>query len=908
MNPFGTYAVILAGLLGADLINLGFSGNARLEEEMAVHIGERDDWDLATVEMGINVIDIWEVEEFKSKADRFVSILAEKSRRRRIFCTDLFLSTRDFTGDRKITAFRKIMEEKVKSMGLPNLVHIGGRELLRSVSGLTADLVHPSSAGMEETVRNRTFHKKWEGVRMSAIRHPLHFTQPISRWDEALPLGNGLSGCLVWGDGDPLHFSLDRGDLWDTRPNPEILAEDYTYENLIELVRKKDQESILKRYDSFYGTSPIPTKIPTGRLDLCFGRKADSVESTLSLQEATAEVNLIFGDRLAQVRTFLSAAEPMGYIRVDSIGPLPEIRLLPPRSVVEVLQYPEAELGGNGGTCWYIQRTLTELQYAIVATKRLVHPGRMEIAYKIACSSDGVNWLEEAKARVAGAVQQGMDTAAAGHTGWWKQFWDKSTLCLPDQEMEKLWYLMHYFLGSCSRKGAPPMPLQGVWTADEGTLPPWKGDYHHDLNTQLCYGSYMKANHLEEGEAFLDFLWELVPEAREFARKFFDAPGICLPSIMSIDAKPLGGWTAYCTNLINQAWLCQAFEHYYLYTGDEAFLKEKAYPYFKETAECILRWLKPGKDGLLVLPLSSSPEIHDNKIESWVTPNSNFDLSLLKYLFQTLEKMASQLGLSEEKARWNSIDSRLPDFAINEKNVLMLCPDETLMESHRHFSHAMPVHPMYQILYHGSERERQIIDATIGNLEALGKGLWVGFSYPWMANLYALQGNGEAAWYQLKLFWDNFCSPNGFNLNGDYKNRGICAFHYRPFTLEANMAAADALQEMVLQNYDGVIRVFPAIPEEWRRKGTSFRDFRAHSGVLVSAAIAGGRVEYVSLKAEKAGTFLLQNGFGVERLRLERDTAGGMHKRTAEVRMCGIGDVTEIRLQAGDSCRVTANS
>lgn len=84
------------------------------------------------------------------------------------------------------------------------------------------------------------------------------------------------------------------------------------------------------------------------------------------------------------------------------------------------------------------------------------------------------------------------------------------------------------------------MPLQGVWTADEGTLPPWKGDYHNDLNTELSYTHYLKANHLEEGRCFLDFLWSLFDEGRRFAGEFYGAEGCCLPGTMTMTGNLLG--------------------------------------------------------------------------------------------------------------------------------------------------------------------------------------------------------------------------------------------------------------------------------------------------------------------------------------------------------------------------------
>ena len=162
-----------------------------------------------------------------------------------------------------------------------------------------------------------------------------------------------------------------------------------------------------------------------------------------------------------------------------------------------------------------------------------------------------------------------------------------------------------------------------------------------------------------------------------------------------------------------------------------------------------------------------------------------------------------------------SILADLPELAVDESG-LMISPDERLPESHRHFSHAMAIYPLQTLDYQGSESAKRIIDDTISHLEKLGKGQWVGYSFAWMAALYTRQGNGGAARYHLGQFWQYMCSPNGFHLNGDYTKAGITQFHYRPFTLEGNMAAADALQEMLLQTNNGVIRPFPAIPKEWR--------------------------------------------------------------------------------------------
>ncbi|MEG0306259.1 MAG: hypothetical protein RR635_11265, partial [Oscillospiraceae bacterium] len=100
---------------------------------------------------------------------------------------------------------------------------------------------------------------------------------------------------------------------------------------------------------------------------------------------------------------------------------------------------------------------------------------------------------------------------------------------------------------------------------------------------------------------------------------------------------------------------------------------------------------------------------------------------------------------------------------------------------------------------------------------------------------------------------------NGFHLNGDYKKRGSSTFHYRPFTLEANMCAADALQEMLLQTEDSSLEFFPAIPDEWREKELSFENLRAENGLLVSAAMQKGIVTSITLKPQYSCKVTIKN-------------------------------------------------
>lgn len=711
------------------------------------------------------------------------------------------------------------------------------------------------------------------------------FPKTITRWDEAVPLGNGICGALIWGNARELRFSLDRGDIWDTTAYPGIYREEFSYHNMVKLAREGKVEEIRKIFDAPYNQT-LPSKLPAGKLIFDF-QQDSAVRSELSLENAEARMEI--GTDI-QMRTYIHAKENVGIIKVNlpiqvftfqienpdygRIGETSEEQEFDSlnAAALKVLRYPAPEIFDQGGKKFFIQKIQEDFSYGIFAGVR-EQQGETTIAYVIATSKEGKEWKEDAWKRLETALEQGYDTLMQSHIQWWKEYWEKSSISVPDALFERNWFLTQYFLASCSRKGGYPMPLQGVWTADEGKLPPWKGDYHFDLNVQMSYSSYLKANHREEGESLLDFLWKMEDCGRKFAKTFYHSRGLCLPSTMTITGEPLGGWGMYSLSPTNQLWTCQLVERHYRYTGDRKFLEEKAYPYMAETGEFILGLLEE-KEGKYFLPISSSPEIHDDEIASFVTPNSNYDLALMRYLFSTLADLAWELGNGEEET-WRNVLEHLPELAVNKKGVLMVSPDEELEESHRHFSHAMAIYPLRTIDYE-NEENRRIIDATILDLERLGTGYWVGFSFTWMAELYAIQRNGNGAAQQLEIFWRNCCSPNGFHLNGDYKKRGTSTFHYRPFTLEANFCAADALQEMLLQSEKHKLFFFPAIPDEWMEERVSFENLRGENGLLVSAVLEGGIVTGIRMKAGCTGTVYLKRDEKTEEIlkKIKEDKQG----------------------------------
>jgi alpha-L-fucosidase 2 len=271
--------------------------------------------------------------------------------------------------------------------------------------------------------------------------------------------------------------------------------------------------------------------------------------------------------------------------------------------------------------------------------------------------------------------------------------------------------------------------------------------------------------------------------------------------------------------------------------------------------------------GKYTLPLTSSPEIHNNELDAWLDSLSNYDLALLRFLYEALIESAPAV-CPEDLPIWENIYRDLPEPAVNESGF-MLTANESLQESHRHFSHLMSVFPLNQCQYNRSTEERKRIDDSIRTLEHLGRGEWVGFSFAWMAEIYAKAYNGEGAAYQLKGFFEHLCSQNGFHLNGDFRHTGITASHYRPFTLESNMCAADAIQEMLMQCYVGPVRVFPAIPAAWRETGCEFEGFLSYGGIKVSSAIENNEVRYIRLNPKKDTVCHIVNPFDCEQVQVK---------------------------------------
>lgn len=689
----------------------------------------------------------------------------------------------------------------------------------------------------------------------------LKLDAPITTWDEAIPLGNGMLGGLLWGTDNTINLSLDRGDLWDESTPPEILEGNWNFANMKKLINENWGE-FMRRYDGTYN-HPAPTKLPGGRLVLTLGNDKKAKDFTLDMKKAVGTVNFSNGGKLD---CFFHAKERVALIRVDETNVTS--KFIRPDGI-DRLKYKPAQFGKENGQSWMVQQADDGLVYAtLTATRRIGNQTLLAVA--ITTNREDPKEpdpLELARIRVTKALDNGFEKMFSIHKKWWDNFWSISEVTIPDERIQRHYNLVKYFYGAASRPDAPSMPLQAVWTQDSGGLPPWKGDFHHDLNTQMTYLPYHKAGLTDSGMSFINHMSDLLPEYRKFAKDFFGVDGAAIPAVMTLNGKPLGGWPQYALSPTFAIWVGQSFYLHWKHTMDDEFLRDKAYPWMDEMVGAIVQLLEE-KNGKLYLPLSSSSEIFNASKRAYLKPNSNQDLSMLQWAFEAMAEMATALGKQDDAKKWNTLRSKLDDLLVDENNILMFSKNEPFNQSHRHHAHAMAIHPFATLNIDGTERDRQIIDATVKKMDALGTQAWTGYSFSWFACMLARAGQPELAFQYLTWYERAFILRNGFHVNGDQLHAGLSAMTYRPFTLEGNFLAMEAVHDMVLQSWPvniakdptPVIRIFPAMP--WRWHEASFRDLRAEGGFIVSAARSNNATTNFTIKATKSLLLRIRDNFG----------------------------------------------
>jgi len=706
-------------------------------------------------------------------------------------------------------------------------------------------------------------------IELQESPHDLHFENLASTWDEGIPLGNGMVGALIWQKDGKLRFSLDRADLWDLRPMENLKTSEWKYSWVYEQWKNNTYKEVQDRFDVPYDKSPAPSKIPGAALEFDISSLGEVASVHLYIKNAICEVKWKNGVRLL---AFVHATEPVGWYQFEGLTESLGYELIPPAYNVpgeslednpvagqdlRRLEYPEGKISKNEDSMTYLQEGWGGFRYQ-VHTKHKANTESLTGSWSI--SSEYPEWKKTPRAiDLINQQKDDISQAFESHSKWWKDFWSKSTLAVPDTILEKQWHLEQYKFGSVAREDGPPISLQAVWTADNGKLPPWKGDFHHDLNTQLSYWPAYSANHLTEEMGFPNWLWKHRETFKKYTSEYYEAEGLNVPGVSTLTGKPMGGWIQYSFGPTVSAWLGHHFYLHWRYSMDKEFLKEKAYPWIKDVAIYFNAISKMDENGKRKLLISSSPEIHNNSRDAWFGQTTNFDLAMIRWTYEKATELANELGNKVEADKWGKILTEWPSLYIDEKTGLQFAPNAPYEESHRHFSHQVGYHPLGIIDFSKGAKDQETIKNTIATLDSLGSLQYVGYSFSWLANMKARAFDGNGAAQALKIFATSFCLPNSFHVNGDQSGKGYSNFTYRPFTLEGNFAFAAGLQEMLLQSHTGIVQIFPAIPENWQK--ASFERMRTEGAFLVSASLQNGVINKVTVHSEKGGVLQLKNPF-----------------------------------------------
>lgn len=686
----------------------------------------------------------------------------------------------------------------------------------------------------------------------------LVFTGLARSWDEAMPLGNATVGTLVWQRDSSLRLSLDRTDLWDLRPVDSLSGDNFRFSWVKEHIRTKDYLPVQKKLDWPYDMNPAPSKIPGAAIEFPLEKIGAPTQVRLYLNNALCEANWADG---TQMQTFVHATEPVGWFVFRNLRTPIEPSILTPvynktkpdgsldpvsGQDLHRLGYQQGETVREGNRITYHQKGYGDFWYDVVVCWKQ-EGETLYGTWSVTSSLSGEKAAEKAEA----ALQRGLKQDYQAHLEYWDKYWAQSSVTLPDSILQKQYQNEMYKFASTTREHSYPISLQAVWTADNGKLPPWKGDYHHDLNTQLSYWPAYTGNHLTEGMGYLNTLWNQRDTYKRYTRQYFGTEGINIPGVCTLTGEPMGGWIQYSMSQTVAAWLAQHFYLHWKYSADRTFLKERAYPFLKDVAIYLEQVSEVTPEGVRKLEFSSSPEVFDNSLQAWFSDMTNYDLAMMHFLFKAAAELAHELNLTDESSHWAALEAQLPDYDVDEEGCLTFAKGYPYNESHRHFSHAMAIHPMGLIDWSDGEKSQHIIRATLKRLDEVGPDYWTGYSYSWLANMKARAFDGKGAAQALRTFAECFCLKNTFHANGDQTKSGKSRFTYRPFTLEGNFAFASGIQEMLLQSHTGTIRIFPALPEEW--KDVSFEGLRAMGAFLVSAQMEGGEITRVRIYSEKGG-------------------------------------------------------
>jgi alpha-L-fucosidase 2 len=403
------------------------------------------------------------------------------------------------------------------------------------------------------------------------------------------------------------------------------------------------------------------------------------------------------------------------------------------------------------------------------------------------------------------------------HRAWWHAFYPQAFLTLPDARMESFYWIQMYKLAAAWREDAPAIDLFGPWFR----VSQWPGVWWN-LNIQLTYWPVYAGNRLAIGRNYLDLV------DAQFDTTFANG----------IKGKVIGDF----------AWALHNYWWQLRFAGDWRGVQEKWTPKARRIVDAYTSKLVKNAKGRLELPGLGSPEYKGFAAFN----NTTYNLALFRWLLTALLEVDARSGqpASPEAQEWRRLLTELVDYPV-DSNGLMIGSDQAVDESHRHFSHLLPLYPLY-VLDPDNSKDRELLLRSARHWHHIGEGKGLaGYSFTGGSSIYASLGLGDEALGMLNDFFNNARGggkvlPNTLYVESGGKNPVI----------ETPLSAASAIMDLLLQSWGGKIRIFPAVPSAWADAG--FRDLRAMDGFLVSAAREKSATRWVAITSEAGEACVLK--------------------------------------------------